>query len=167
MSEINAGTRIAGRYKVIELIGSGGMANVYRALDLQEGREVAVKVLKSEYATDREFLRRFNSEAAAVLNLSHDNIVSSYDVGCWEDNHYIVLEYVAGRTLKELIRKEAPFENKRIISIGCQLCDALGHAHERNIIHRDVKPQNVMIGSMGRVKTSIAAVTTTVTPSVM
>ena len=152
MSEINAGTRIAGRYKVIELIGSGGMANVYRALDLQEGREVAVKVLKSEYATDREFLRRFNSEAAAVLNLSHDNIVSSYDVGCWEDNHYIVLEYVAGRTLKELIRKEAPFENKRIISIGCQLCDALGHAHERNIIHRDVKPQNVMIGSMGRVK---------------
>ncbi len=152
MTEINVGTCIAGRYRVLELIGSGGMANVYRALDTDSRRDVAVKVLKPECAEDREFLRRFRSEAQAVLNLSHDNIVRSFDVGQWEGYHYIVLEYVPGKTLKQVITEEAPFDNKRIINIGCQLCDALGHAHERSIIHRDVKPQNIMISDRGRVK---------------
>lgn len=152
MTEITIGTVMAGRYKVLSLIGTGGMANVFRARDTLERRDVAIKVLKSEYSEDAEFLRRFNSEAAAVLNLSHENIVSSYDVGQWEDNHYIVLEYVAGNTLKEQIRAEAPFSNKRVISIGCQLCDALAHAHANNIIHRDVKPQNVIMSGMGRAK---------------
>lgn len=152
MTEITVGTVIANRYRVISQIGSGGMANVYRALDTDARRDVAVKVLKPECADDKEFLRRFRSEAQAVLNLSHDNIVRSYDVGQWEGYHYIVLEYVPGKTLKQIITEEAPFDNKRIINIGCQLCDALGHAHERNIIHRDVKPQNIMISDRGRVK---------------
>jgi len=152
MSELNVGTVVAGRYRVISLIGSGGMANVYRAHDSVAHRDVALKVLKSEYAKDAEFVRRFRSEAQAVLNLSHENIVRSYDVGEWEGNYYIVLEYVPGKTLKECISAEAPFDRKRIISMGCQLCDALGHAHDRNIIHRDVKPQNVIIGDHGRLK---------------
>ncbi len=152
MSELNAGTVVAGRYRIISMIGSGGMANVYKAHDSVSHRNVALKVLKSEYATDAEFVRRFRSEAQAVLNLSHDNIVRSYDVGQWEEYYYIVLEYVSGKTLKEIITEEAPFERKRIISMGCQLCDALGHAHERNVIHRDVKPQNVIINDHGRPK---------------
>lgn len=152
MSEWNVGTVVAGRYRILNMIGSGGMANVYKAYDTAARRNVALKVLKSEYATDAEFVRRFRSEAQAVLNLSHENIVRSYDVGQWEDCYYIVLEFVPGKTLKEIIAEEAPFDRKRIISLGCQLCDALGHAHERNVVHRDVKPQNVIINDHGKPK---------------
>lgn len=152
MSDLNVGTVVAGRYRIVNMIGSGGMANVYKAYDAVARRNVALKVLKSEYASDAEFVRRFRSEAQAVLNLSHENIVRSYDVGQWEEYYYIVLEYVPGKTLKELISEEAPFDRKRIISMGCQLCDALGHAHERNVVHRDVKPQNVIINDHGRPK---------------
>ncbi|MGI6193666.1 MAG: Stk1 family PASTA domain-containing Ser/Thr kinase [Christensenellales bacterium] len=152
MTDLNTGTVVAGRYRIISMIGSGGMANVYKAYDAAAHRNVALKVLKSEYSADAEFVRRFRSEAQAVLNLSHDNIVRSYDVGQWEEYYYIVLEYVAGKTLKEIISEDAPFDRKRIISLGCQLCDALGHAHDRNVVHRDVKPQNVIINDHGKPK---------------
>ncbi|MGI6151773.1 MAG: Stk1 family PASTA domain-containing Ser/Thr kinase [Christensenellales bacterium] len=152
MTDLNAGTVVAGRYRIMSMIGSGGMANVYKAYDSVSRKNVALKVLKSEYAADAELVRRFRSEAQAVLNLSHDHIVRSYDVGQWEEHYFIVLEYVQGKTLKEIIAEEAPFERRRIISMGCQLCDALGHAHERNVVHRDVKPQNVIINDHGRPK---------------
>ena len=152
MTELSSGVIVAGKYRIESLIGTGGMANVYKATDLSGRRTVAVKVLKAEYAQDAEFVRRFRSEAQAVLNLSHENIVRSIDVGQWQDVNFIVLEYVPGKTLKECIRQEAPFDNKRIISIGAQLCEALEHAHSRNVIHRDVKPQNVILNERGRVK---------------
>ena len=152
MAELSIGMLVAGRYRIERLIGSGGMANVYQAEDLTTGKPVAVKVLKAEYARDGEFVRRFRSEAQAVLNLSHENIVRSIDVGQWQDVNFIVLEYVSGKTLKETIREEAPFDNRRIISIGAQLCEGLEHAHSRNVVHRDVKPQNIILTDRGRAK---------------
>ncbi|MBQ9832574.1 MAG: serine/threonine-protein kinase, partial [Clostridia bacterium] len=143
---------IANRYRVMELIGSGGMAHVYKAKDIIAGRIVAIKVLKEENKDDLEFVRRFEREAQAVLSLSHPNIVSSYDVGVDDDMHFLVLEYVEGRTLKEIITEEKTLSPKQTINIACQVLDALSHAHERGIIHRDVKPQNVIITPRGKVK---------------
>ena len=145
MPQLNTNDVGAKRYVVQSLIGSGGMAHVYKAYDLKTKQMIALKVLKEEYTHDAEFLRRFNSEAQAVLNLSHENIVRSVDVGMYGDINYIALEYVSGQTLKEMIKQSAPFPDSQVIRIGSQLCDALSHAHERNIIHRDVKPQNVLM----------------------
>lgn len=141
------GSILGGRYRVDSLIGAGGMANVYKAYDEVEKRTVAVKMLKKEHQNDAEFVRRFAREAQAVLSLSHPNIVASYDVGNDEETGlpYIILEYVEGGTLKELIQKRGPLSPKTAINIACQVLDALQYAHTRGIIHRDVKPQNVMI----------------------
>ncbi|NCB30472.1 MAG: serine/threonine-protein kinase, partial [Clostridia bacterium] len=148
------GTILGGRYRVESLIGSGGMANVYKAYDGLEKRTVAVKMLKDEHRDDAEFVRRFAKEAQAVLTLSHPNIVESYDVG--EDEAtgatYIVLEYVEGGTLKDLIKEKGALSPKVAVGIACQVLDALQHAHEWGIIHRDVKPQNVMITPKGKAK---------------
>ncbi len=143
---------IDNRYRVIELVGSGGMANVYKAKDIIADRIVAVKVLKDENKDDLEFVRRFEREARAVLALSHPNIVKSYDVGFDGDMHYLVLEYVEGKTLKEIITAEKTLSPKQTVNIACQVLDALTHAHECGIIHRDIKPQNVIITPKGRVK---------------
>lgn len=146
------GTVLANKYRIDSLIGSGGMAHVYKASITATGRIVAVKVLKEEHQHDLEFVRRFKREAQAVLSLSHENIVRSYDVG--EDNgiNYIVLEYVAGNTLKELINRQGAFHPKAAVHIACQLLDALQYAHEMGIIHRDVKPENVIVTPRGKVK---------------
>ena len=130
------------------------MANVYKAYDEVEKRTVAVKMLKKEHQNDAEFVRRFAREAQAVLSLSHPNIVASYDVGNDEETGlpYIILEYVEGGTLKELIQKRGPLSPKTAINIACQVLDALQYAHTRGIIHRDVKPQNVMITPRGKAK---------------
>ena len=148
------GTILDSRYLVGCLIGSGGMANVYKAYDRQESRTVAIKTLKDEHRGDAEFVRRFSREAQAVLTLSHPNIVESYDVG--EDDvtgaTYIVMEYVEGCTLKELIQQKGTLSPKAAVGITCQVLDALEHAHEWGIIHRDVKPQNVMITPKGKAK---------------
>lgn len=148
------GTLLSGRYRVESLVGSGGMANVYKAYDQQENRTVAIKTLKDEHRDDAEFVRRFAREAQAVLTLSHPNIVESYDVG--EDEAtgaiYIVLEYVEGGTLKDLIKEKGTLSPKVAVGIACQVLDALQHAHEWGIIHRDVKPQNVMITTKGKAK---------------
>lgn len=143
---------IADRYRVISLIGSGGMAHVYKAYDQIADRLVAVKVLKEDHKNDLEFVRRFEREAQAVLTLSHPNVVSSYDVGVDSELHYLVLEYVEGSTLKEIITNEGVLTPKHAVNIACQVLDALSHAHERGIIHRDVKPQNVIITPRGKVK---------------
>ena len=143
---------ISGRYRIKSLIGTGGMANVYKAYDEESQRIVALKVLKDEHRGDLEFVRRFEREAQAVLMLSHENIVRSYDVGEDGDVSYIVLEYVAGKTLKEIIKEEGPLQPKTAVNYVCQVLDALSHAHERGIIHRDVKPQNVIVTPRGKVK---------------
>ncbi len=147
------GRVLSGKYKIIEKIGSGGMADVYKAV--QAGtlhRTVAVKILKPEFQTDAAFVRRFEQEAQAVLNLSHEHIVRSYDVGTEGDLHYIVLEYVDGSTLKECIRAQGRFLPRSAINLATQVLDALSHAHEQGIIHRDVKPQNIIINARGHAK---------------
>ncbi len=147
------GRVLSGKYKIIDKIGSGGMADVYKAV--QAGtlhRTVAVKILKAEHQTDVSFVRRFEQEAQAVLNLSHEHIVRSYDVGTEGDLHYIVLEYVDGSTLKECIRAQGKFLPRSAINIGAQVLDALSHAHEQGIIHRDVKPQNIIMNARGHAK---------------
>lgn len=148
------GTIIKGRYRIDSQIGTGGMANVYKAQDTLENRTVAIKMLKEEHRDDAEFARRFATEAQAVLTLSHPNIVGSYDVGTDENTGcaYIVLEYVQGGTLKELIKEKGPLPPKQAVGIACQILDALDHAHACGFIHRDVKPQNVMLTTGGQAK---------------
>ncbi|MBU1751155.1 MAG: protein kinase [Chloroflexi bacterium] len=147
-----------GRYRLIELVGAGGMAQVYQARDTLLERPVAVKLLRPQYAADEPFLARFLQEARSAANLSHPNIVAVYDVG--EDTlpgeatsrPYIVMEYVAGRDLKTLIQAEAPLSVARALDIGAQIALALAHAHDAGLIHRDVKPQNVLLTRDGRAK---------------
>lgn len=146
------GRKLGDRYEVIERIGGGGMAVVYRALDTLLNRFVSIKVLHAQFSTDEEFVRRFRREAQAAASLSHPNVVNIYDVGMEGDEYYIVMEFVDGLTLKEVIQDRAPLPVQEAIDISKQICSALGHAHENNIVHRDIKPHNILIGKDGRVK---------------
>ncbi|MCE5235809.1 MAG: protein kinase [Clostridiaceae bacterium] len=146
------GTILSQRYRILSLVGSGGMANVYKAVDQKTNRVVALKVLKDEHLEDADFLRRFEREAQAVLSLSHENIVRSYDVGEDDGVPYIVLEYVEGSTVKEILAREGALSPRVAVSVASQVLSALSHAHGRGIIHRDVKPQNVIITPSGRAK---------------
>ncbi|MCL6516422.1 Stk1 family PASTA domain-containing Ser/Thr kinase [Alicyclobacillus sp.] len=144
---------LGGRYDLQEEIGGGGMAVVYRAIDTWLGRQVAVKMLRTQFAGDEEFVRRFRREAQSAASLSHPNIVNLYDVGITEDGqHYIVMEYVDGPTLKEVIRERGPLPVKEALDITMQICDALEHAHDHGIIHRDIKPHNILLTKNGQVK---------------
>ena len=145
---------IGNRYKVLKLLGKGGMAYVYLAFDTILKREVAVKVMKSDMSDDELALERFKREAGAVTQLSHPNIVDVYDVGDEDDKHYIVMEYVRGYTLKQLIKKRGPIPYKEAVWMIKQLAGALMEAHRNNVIHRDVKSQNVLIKDDGTVKLS-------------
>ncbi len=140
------------RYELQAKIGDGGMAVVYRALDTQLNRMVAIKILRDTYASDPAFLQRFRREAQAAASLTHPHIVNVYDVGQDGDLYYIVMEYIDGTNLKEVINREAPLGTAQALEIGAQICDAIGYAHSHNLIHRDVKPQNVLIDRKGRVK---------------
>lgn len=146
------GKLLGNRYRIVEKVGEGGMALVYKAECSLLRRPVAIKVLRSQYANDLEFVDRFRREAQAAASLSHPNVVNIYDVGQEDGIDYIVMEYVAGDNLKDLIRKEAPFTLRRALSIAGQICEALNHAHRHNIIHRDIKPHNILITTEGRVK---------------
>ncbi|WNS45748.1 Stk1 family PASTA domain-containing Ser/Thr kinase [Paenibacillus sp. MMS20-IR301] len=146
------GHELGGRYQVIERIGGGGMALVYRAHDILLNRNVAIKVLRNQFVHDEEFIRRFRREAQSAASLSHPNVVSIYDVGQEEDVHYIVMEYVEGKNLNEIIKERAPLQVDESVRIASQICDALDHAHQNQIIHRDIKPHNILIGRNGRVK---------------
>jgi serine/threonine protein kinase len=146
------GTVLGGRYSIIEKIGEGGMAQVYKAQCTLLDRTVAVKVLRPQYASDEEFVARFLREAQAAARLSHPNVVNVYDVGKEGDTHYIVMEYVPGQTLKQVIARHAPLAVGQAINIAEQILLALKHAHSRGIIHRDVKPHNILITQDGRVK---------------
>lgn len=146
------GQKINDRYQIVKLIGEGGMANVYLALDTILDRYVAVKILRGDLANDEKFVRRFQREAISASSLSHPNIVEMYDVG--EDNgqYFIVMEYVEGRTLKSLIKKRGALTIPEVIDIMMQIDSGLACAHNSYIIHRDIKPQNVLIMEDGRVK---------------
>lgn len=140
------------RYQIIEMIGGGGMANVYLAKDLILNRQVAIKMLRMEFANDEEFIARFDREAQSATSLSHPNIVNIYDVGDEEHLLYMVMEYVDGMTLKEYIHRFSPLPMQDVVDIMKQITSAIHHAHEHNIIHRDIKPQNILIDQNGKVK---------------
>ncbi len=140
------------RYEILEEVGKGGMAYVYKARCKLLNRIVAIKVLRDDLEGDSEFLKRFNTEATAAANLTHPNIVSIYDVGVHDDRHYIVMEYVEGISLKQYIAKNAPIDIKNALSIAYQITDALQSAHEKGIVHRDIKPHNIIIDKGMRVK---------------
>jgi len=146
------GKVLEGRYEIISELGGGGMARVYRGQDRLLNRNVTIKILKEQYASDEDFLKRFHKEAQAVASLSHNNVVSIYDVGQEDDLHYLIMEYVEGSTLKKVISENAPLSPLYAIDIAVQICDALEHAHENGFVHRDIKPHNILITRNGRVK---------------
>lgn len=146
------GKSISGRYKILNVIGGGGMANVYLAHDKILDRDVAVKMLRLDFANDDEFIRRFHREAQSATSLAHPNIVTIYDVGEEADLYYIVMEYVKGQTLKQYIQQTAPVQVDKALDIMKQLTSAIAHAHQNQIIHRDIKPHNILIDDNGNVK---------------
>ncbi|MHB8170050.1 MAG: Stk1 family PASTA domain-containing Ser/Thr kinase [Thermincolia bacterium] len=146
------GKNIGNRYQIMEKLGGGGMAVVYRARCCYLQRDVTIKVLRPEYYGDEDFVERFRREAQAVASLSHPNIVNVYDVGQEDNIHYIVMEYVEGKNLKEVIRERGPLPIEEAVDIARQICEGLDHAHEHKIVHRDIKPHNILITKTGRVK---------------
>jgi len=150
--QIAAGTLIDGRYRVISRVGSGGMAEVYCAEDTQLGRRVAVKLLHERFAQDAEFVERFRREASSAASLSHANIVNVYDRGEWGGTYYIAMEFLDGRSLDSIVREEAPLTPERAIDITEQVLRAARFAHRRGVVHRDLKPHNVILDDEGRVK---------------
>jgi serine/threonine protein kinase/beta-lactam-binding protein with PASTA domain len=146
------GKTLGSRYTILEEVGDGGMAIVYKAKCNLLDRIVAIKVLKPEFSEDEDFVRRFRREAQSAASLSHPNIVGIYDVGEEDGLHYIVMEYVEGKTLKQLIKEKSPMQPMEVIDYGKQICDALECAHRNKIVHRDIKSQNIMITPDGRVK---------------
>ena len=156
---------LSGRYELIEIVGTGGMAIVYRALDQKTGREVAVKLLRPEFERDEEFVRRFSHEAKAAAQVAHENIVNMLDVG-FAGVPYIVMEFVRGQTLKDLIRSVGSIPPRQAVAMALRILAALDHAHRNNIVHRDIKPQNILVDENGMIKVAdfgIARLTTSAT----
>jgi beta-lactam-binding protein with PASTA domain/predicted Ser/Thr protein kinase len=152
MPEIPTDALIDGRYKVLTRLGSGGMADVYCAEDQQLGRKVALKLLHRRFAEDAEFVERFRREASAAARLQHPNVVGVYDRGEWDGTSYIAMEYLPGRSLKDVIRQEAPLDPLRAIDMTVQILKAARFAHRHGIVHRDLKPHNAMVDDEDRVK---------------
>ena len=169
---VNPGMILNERYEVVDKVGSGGMADVYNARDLRLNRNVAIKVLKQEYSNDAKFVSKFRGEAQSVAGLSHPNIVNVYDVEDDDNLHYIVMELVEGITLKKFIEKKGRLEINEAIGIGIQIAQGIEEAHKNNIIHRDIKPQNIIISKEGKVKVTDfgiakAATSNTITSNAM
>lgn len=148
----NIGKKLDGRYELLELIGVGGMADIYRARDITEDRIVAVKILKNEFVGSEDFIRRFRNESKAIALLSHPNIVKIFDVGFTDRLQFIVMEYIDGITLTDYIAKQGALKWKDVVHFTMQILKALQHAHDRGIVHRDIKPQNVMLLEDGTIK---------------
>jgi beta-lactam-binding protein with PASTA domain len=152
MTEVANNTLVDGRYRILDRIGSGGMADVFRAEDTHLGREVAIKVLHRRFAQDQEFVERFRREAKSAAGLQHPNVVGVFDRGEHEGTYYIAMEHLPGRTLKEIIEAEAPMPQERAIELGVQILHAAGFAHRRGVIHRDFKSHNVIVDEEGNAK---------------
>jgi beta-lactam-binding protein with PASTA domain len=152
VAEVAENTIVDGRYRITGRIGSGGMADVWCAHDEHLGRDVALKMLHRRFAQDQEFVERFRREASAAAGLSHPNVVGVYDRGEYDGTYYIAMEFLRGRTLKELIAQEAPLDQMRALDITVQILRAAGFGHRRGVIHRDFKPQNVIVDDEDRVK---------------
>ncbi len=149
---VESGMLIDGRYEIVDKIGSGGMAEVYKAKDLKLSRMVAIKILRQEFSGDKNFLDKFKTEAQSAASLSHANIVNVFDVGMSGSLKYIVMELVEGITLKKFIEKKGRLEVREAVGIAIQIAQGLQEAHEKNIVHRDIKPQNIIISRDGKVK---------------
>src|SRR5436309_9203672 len=152
MPDAVIGSFIDHRYKVVSRLGSGGMADVYLAEDEQLGRKIALKLLHRRFAEDPDFVERFRREAQSAAGLQHPNIVSVYDRGSFDGTYYIAMEYVPGRSLKQVIRQEAPIDPVRAIDITIQILKAARFAHRHGVIHRDLKPHNVILDDQDHVK---------------
>ena len=152
MTEVADGTTVDGRYRIVERIGSGGMADVYRAEDTHLGREVALKMLHRRFAQDAEFVERFRREAKSAAGLQHPNVVGVFDRGEHEGTYYIAMECLHGRTLKDVVHEEAPLDQLQVIDLGIQILAAAAFAHKRGVIHRDFKPHNVIVDDEGVAK---------------
>ena len=150
--ELGPGTVVDGRYRVLSRLGSGGMADVFLADDEQLGRKVALKLLHRRFSEDPDFVERFRREAQAAAGLQHPNVVSVYDRGAYDGTYYIAMEYLPGRSLKQLIRDEAPLDPQRAIEIAIQILKAARFAHRHGVIHRDLKPHNVIVDDAGHAK---------------
>jgi eukaryotic-like serine/threonine-protein kinase len=146
------GRNLAGTYEILGPLGEGGMATVYRGRRLSDDREVAIKVLRAQYAHDREFVARFEREAQAVAKLSHPHMVQVFDYGRDGDVRFIVMEFVEGEDLKTCLRRDGPPSEERAREIGAQVCEVLAYAHAQGIVHRDIKPQNILLARDGQVK---------------
>ena len=149
---LEAETVVDGRYRVLHRLGSGGMAEVYCAQDLQLGRKVALKILYRRFAEDSEFVERFRREASSAAGLQHQHVVAVYDRGEYDGTYYIAMEYLEGRSLKTIVQQEAPLDPDRAIDLTIQVLRAARFAHRRGIIHRDLKPHNVIVDADGRAK---------------
>ncbi len=152
MSAVEAGTIIDGRYRVSARLGSGGMADVYLAQDTLLGRQVALKLLHHRFAEDQEFVERFRREASSAAGLSHPNVVAVFDRGEWDGTYYIAMEYLPGRSLKAVVREHGALSPQDATDIVVQILLATRFAHKRGIIHRDIKPHNVILDEEGRAK---------------
>src|SRR5918998_3043917 len=152
VSDTLINTLFDGRYRILRKLGSGGMANVYLAEDEDLGRQVAIKILNDRHAADDQFVERFRREAKNAAGLSHPNIVQIYDRGEAEGTYYIAMEYLGGRTLKEAVADRQPLPIREAIDYARQILAALRFAHRNGIVHRDIKPHNVLVDSEGRVK---------------
>ncbi|NCD07921.1 MAG: Stk1 family PASTA domain-containing Ser/Thr kinase [Negativicutes bacterium] len=158
---------IGNRYQILEAIGTGGMAEVYRAFDTYLKREVAVKILRAQYTDDDGFVSRFRQEAQSAARLIHPNIVNVYDVGRDEDSYYIIMEYVKGRTLKELISEDGPLDPMSAVIIAHGIASALKHAHSRGIIHCDIKPHNILLDENNTPKVADFGIARAITTATM
>ena len=152
MATVEPGAVIGGRYQLIRAIGTGGMAKVWLAHDRLLDREVAVKILAERYASDPDFVERFRREASAAAGLSHPNIVTVYDRGETDGSYYIVMEHLPGPDLKDIIRQRGRLAPRQAVDAALQVLAALSAAHRRNVIHRDIKPQNVLVSEDGHLK---------------
>jgi eukaryotic-like serine/threonine-protein kinase len=152
VTEVAENTLVDSRYRILRRLGSGGMADVYCAEDNHLGREVALKVLHRRFAQDEEFVERFRREASAAAGLQHPNVVGVFDRGKHDGTYYIAMEYLHGRTLKEIVATEAPLDQARVVDLGRQILEAAGFAHRHGVIHRDFKPHNVIVDEDGQAK---------------
>ena len=152
MHAIAKDTVVDDRYRIISRLGSGGMADVYRAEDMQLGRKVALKLLYRRFAEDAEFVERFRREASSAAGLQHPNIVQVFDRGEWDGTYYIAMEYLEGRNLKQVVRDHGALDPALAVDIVVQILKAARFAHRRGIVHRDIKPHNVIVDDEGRAK---------------